>query len=970
MPRKSITLNGFSGGINHQSESSDVRSIGDGKDELQDCKNFLADIPGTITGTIPYSGVVSGIVNLTIQSYAINNDGEQMTAPFDLLLKDSDLYNYMGLFSIGNKVNYSRNTDYQVNPYTGGNLDGSDDDGTFSEQTTGVDIKIGNERDGDWICFAGVDAPHNKIDLRGSKACFFNHNDTSQNKWWNEGYSGSKIAPGETIRQIQDLEGGAGGLGYAGYNLNDDSPDTRFFMCGDTVDEGSEIINWGDTADDATPSLKTAQAVWTCWRNSSTLTNSNVHATTGNSPLDDVDWFGFHKNYTSSPDKDTSVLVFRGGEMYLDSYGDTQDGGFASMSTTTNYGKGFNISGHQIAVDLHVNQPTGIEKIVIVAANMTDQIPTILYDYTPTSYHFKTWEITPSRWAAAGCENGFGRIVFDYEQAFATHTNFDGTAVSILGIAPVFSATTNGPISPNVKGNHIIAIRELSTVKPVEGNWRSSKYRIFHSKIKNGVESLLYEYSGYTSPGSQTATLKIHKPSSGIDQGTDAKGKFYYQELNQLEEAVSDQFYLGEWDFGRGWKSVTESSFTEWDANSQAKTTYQGPPMTSTYNLESGYPDGVEHINARWKHAAVSNRTAYIGNIQQPPDTNTFPHPNGWDNGTILKTVPGSIGGFPDNQFIDLELGEDYITCMKALGDRLIVFTKHKCVVVNVAQDIEFLEDTFKYLGVKNPRQVSEMEGGLAIVNGSGVYYLDVNNQRNPVTVLSDKITPYTTFDNDSSRVIYEPMKKLLWVWTYNGVLAFWSMRTKSWVGYSSGHSAILFDPSSEALSFARPPSSTADYTPNICTVYAKGPDYYFLNYYGTTMNGYRGVITKNSARYDIADIAIRTGLITCGDIGRRKKFNKLYYNVHNPKANEAGEYISLRVAYSLDKGENWTWPTQGGGPSNHGTLLNNGENEITIGESGKHIMFAFAEPAQSGTISSSTRLSDLTLIYREKSIK
>ena len=136
-------------------------------------------------------------------------------------------------------------------------------------------------------------------------------------------------------------------------------------------------------------------------------------------------------------------------------------------------------------------------------------------------------------------------------------------------------------------------------------------------------------------------------------------------------------------------------------------------------------------------------------------------------------------------------------------------------------------------------------------------------------------------------------------------------------------------------------------------------------------MNGYRGVITKNSARYDIADIAIRTGLITCGDIGRRKKFNKLYYNVHNPKASEAGEYISLRVAYSLDKGENWTWPTQGGGPSNHGTLLNNGENVLTIGETGKHIMFNFRHPHGSDNyISSSLRLSDLTLIYREKSIK
>tara|TARA_R110002020_G_scaffold97_4_gene515 strand:+ start:1194 stop:4082 length:2889 start_codon:yes stop_codon:yes gene_type:complete len=962
MPRKSITLNGFTGGINHESESSDVRSIGDGKDELQDCKNFLADIPGTITGTIPYSGIVSGIVSLTIQSYATNNDGEQMTEPFDLLLKDSDLYNYMGLFSIGNKVNYSRNTDYQVNPYTEGTLDGSEDGGNYTFQNDGVDIKLGNVRDGDMIHFAGKDSPYNKIDLRGSKACFYNSEQTDENYWWKEGSGDEYTAPSDIVRVFMD---DVGTIGYAAENI-------QYFNEANAANEESRVVNDGESTDTSTPSLSTTEPTWCAWKASSDSCNKLIRYSSSASPLDDVAFFGFHKNWTSGASTNTAGLIFRGGASYLDDATTSRHGGFAIMSSDVDMGMGWNGQGHQLALEFHMNHPTGIEKVVICAMTRPAQSPIMLYDsfLNTTIYNERIWTITPNMWQAAGCDKGFGRVVLDWDQYTHSHVLFEETAITHVGIFPVYSSAQTGPANPNLKFNYIMAVREFSTIKPVEGNWRNSKYRLFHSKIKNGVESLLYTYDKIALPGAQTATLKIHKPNAAIKEDGVGKGKLYYQELNQGEEAVSDQFYLGEWDYDDGWKSVTEAEFTAWDATFEAKTTFQGPPMTSTYNLESGYPDDVEHINARWKHAAVSNRTAYIGNIQQPPDTNTFPHPNSWDNGTILKTVPGSIGGFPDNQFIDLELGEDFITCMKALGDRLIVFTKHKCVVVNVAQDIEFLEDTFKYLGIKNPRQVSEMEGGLAIVNGSGVYYLDVNNQRNPVTVLSDKITPYTTFDNDSARVIYEPMKKLLWVWRYSDTLAFWSMRTKSWVGYSSGHSAILFNSTSEGLSFARPHGSTSDYTPNICTVYAKGSDYYFLNYYGTTMNGYRGVITKNSARYDIADIAIRTGLITCGDIGRRKKFNKLYYNVHNPKASEAGEYISLRVAYSLDKGENWTWPTQGGGPSNHGTLLNNGENEITIGESGKHIMFAFAEPAQSGTISSSTRLSDLTLIYREKSIK
>lgn len=46
-------------------------------------------------------------------------------------------------------------------------------------------------------------------------------------------------------------------------------------------------------------------------------------------------------------------------------------------------------------------------------------------------------------------------------------------------------------------------------------------------------------------------------------------------------------------------------------------------------------------------------------------------------------------------------------------------------VVINVAQDIEFVEAQFPHLGVGHPRQVCKIGEGLAIVNASGVYLFD-----------------------------------------------------------------------------------------------------------------------------------------------------------------------------------------------------------------------------------------------------
>ena len=62
-----------------------------------------------------------------------------------------------------------------------------------------------------------------------------------------------------------------------------------------------------------------------------------------------------------------------------------------------------------------------------------------------------------------------------------------------------------------------------------------------------------------------------------------------------------------------------------------------------------------------------------------------------WTNGCFDIMHPGHI--------------ELFKAC-KTLGDRLIVFSEKKCILINVGQDIEFIADTFNYLGVRHDRLV------------------------------------------------------------------------------------------------------------------------------------------------------------------------------------------------------------------------------------------------------------------------
>ena len=150
------------------------------------------------------------------------------------------------------------------------------------------------------------------------------------------------------------------------------------------------------------------------------------------------------------------------------------------------------------------------------------------------------------------------------------------------------------------------------------------------------------------------------------------------------------------------------------------------------------------------------------------------------DPDLVLKSAIGKRYGFPNLQYIDLELPNTGITAMAAAGDRLLVFSADMLNIVNVAQDYEFLEASLQGHGIDSKKMVCRVLEGVAFANSTGVYYFDGNN----MNAISDKKMGDVAWSG-AVAVSYLPDEKLICVWyNTNDVLAY-SLVTNEWVSNS-----------------------------------------------------------------------------------------------------------------------------------------------------------------------------------------
>ena len=911
MPKKTWTINGFAGGLNTDSDLSDLRSESGEASEVAELNNLFLDDVGKVHGKIP----IASAAGLTVASQTSGAQG--------LLYHNDQLYNESGVYKIGDDVNWSGLSTYQSIDV--GVAGSGEHDITPEEETIAPDIKFAGVRKtgsaSNWeevILCLGKNSPYNPY---GDGFILpLTDNDTTLD--WAE----------SKVRAVEDDD-------------DNGSPDKTWFAENPIIGD----INPFDSGADETVTEQevhsenysgggydTETNLWDHWiavtsedfalGTDAGATLSNVvdlkGAEADSTDVSNFDHFQqYHSNHGEGDDSNDhrTWLTFRVGTgNFSNQTGEDENGAFGTAMPNQ-------IVGKDLIVDVKLNNSASISelRIVLLGRNDNDTVKTSSFGEEQYS---KVWSIGLGTLLAEGALTDYVRLRLPWASAFYTGSNFDESSINMMFIMPRYSANPNFTTAVNSW-----RVREVAFVPPIqEGVGFTNKYYILsQTRVTDaGIESIPYDIpddggTPGTSAGkitlipSEKAQLTVYKPNISSVVG---KGNIYYQEVTKDGAPLSDRFLLAQWHEDDGVRPATDTTgnYTAWDTSTtpdQVVLEFEDPPVSSTYTLESGYPEGTENIDALWQDAAVVGRTAYIGYVKQPTSAGSF------NTTLILKSAIGKVAGFPNLQYIDVEFGGSGITHMTSIGDRLFVFSAAQMVVINVAQDIEFVEAQFPNLGVAGSAQVSKIGEGLVIVNQSGVYLFDGNSIKDIKSEKNKNIAIHAT-----CAVGYVAKLKYIMVWGWDNDdndVAVYSVKTQSWVGRIND---TLDYPTSEVI----PGNNGVAY-------YARGTSEYVLGDRDTDSGADKSTV-------------LRTGKISMGDIARNKKFYKLYVNTTNA--------TGYTLYWSTTDVASWTSAS---------ASLSDGTNEIKLsGAAGKYIMLKLV-----GTNARPDfELGELSIIYREKSVK
>ena len=268
------------------------------------------------------------------------------------------------------------------------------------------------------------------------------------------------------------------------------------------------------------------------------------------------------------------------------------------------------------------------------------------------------------------------------------------------------------------------------------------------------------------------------------------------------EETIvdKDEKLLFECNWWKGMRIAGSGRWTSWqvaDENSSSTTArcYSGGAArcaeiirdvlpAETFESFHGY-DYNDITSCQYKTAVVANNRVYAGNVILNSNNDDPNQPGKRYPDRIMKTQIGEFDTFVDTPAGILALPSDdgdEIHHIVSFADRLLVYKKNTCYVINIAQEQEFIEMTAKYAGATSPSQVQVTDKGVYWVNSNGFYWY---NGEIIVNILEDlgynwtkridfvsisELTPQFTFENwndlvssnDGEEPIlsYDPTKK------------------------------------------------------------------------------------------------------------------------------------------------------------------------------------------------------------------
>lgn len=1054
MSKKALVLNGFAGGINKDSDATDLPAEGRGKDQVVSLKNMLADRGGKLRMRL-YS----------VASHTYSG-GTTTNGKGDLLIFDDKEYHEQGLYKVGKDVNWSgaisalkptalghtdaqaasigigpsfstkdlysifmgagatnststnplfgnvATTSYKINDYIRVASEGATQNGLFGEGYTRWDsfYGVGNfndiiynvnmtsagnyettsDADGMTEESSGLRIPNNVGHTDGSGDEYFRINASNvtirANAYYNMEFTvsgtfetgddlqislrcGATIIKDFTIeatgKQSVSFSGGSTVTGEVNFLIGRTDTVTATNSNGYFEITGMRLYSYGGGGS-SSASVTKASLIDASGSSMDTYTG----AAYGVDPIEDIAYnTTAGQKITASKqlnDDDNIALVFRVG--YTSLYGSNANG-IAGTS--------LDVTDQDLYIEVNADpggalgSTSDFESLNIIL-NSDDSDYEISEDSGGST---RVYSLSQAELNANGAWRSKGRIKLPESSATHTGGNFDPTNVLIVGVIARVNNSSTG-------WNHsAYDLYELSFATSGALGWTESKVQFLESDTRNNSESLTSSYTTTIEADEKNLlSINIYEPTTA-----GYTGNLYFQTLDD-SDGVSDnaRFLLAKVDKDRGAKKVGATEWTPWSSN-KAVFSFSNIPRESTFELESGYPERTEHVNAIWETAATNGRQVYIGNIHSPGITTQLKFAQGavdnieadinWaaagfsvgdvittsgaanvdNNGTFkitalsgddisLQTEAGG-GVTLTNETVTCNVGvRDTDKILKAPVGKLYGFSDLNFV------DLELGAGTIKVLKTSGDRLLVFSEDTLTVLNIAQDYeYLEATlpgygvDYSRQVTQVEEGVAFVNSsgvffFDgnkinnlsaglldslgfSNASRIGYEPIEKMILVW--KGASA------AEVFGYSLKTNSWV----TEVDAMEIPMTNSVAYKSNM----------YFVD-------NDSNVLQKVSNGTSNRNTEVETGRISCGNLAVQKSFKALYVTVAN-------NTTTFTVDWAVDGG------SYTGSPS---TISGDGRIKIKVNAKGQDIQFKFV-----GTNSNDEfEISDIQLVYRDKKVK
>lgn len=420
------------------------------------------------------------------------------------------------------------------------------------------------------------------------------------------------------------------------------------------------------------------------------------------------------------------------------------------------------------------------------------------YDYTATGFVFTNKSIYLNIWLSAGAFNALqatgvkiriGNTVFPtsttqnscyvfafpsstfssaetwttLECSFNNHTEIEDSDdelnpnnCSDIGIE-VF--TTHDWNSGDKLWGFTHAVSKITIGTPNEGQW-VGKYNFYYNWVfDNSQHSETYKFAGqtnaletkgdilelmpYVKDGSSSGSyLRKFGGSTASSARITGANVFFSKVDNSGVDVDKDKNHLMELDFDRGARTSLFDEFTKFSSTVTAGTKLTGilsvksPSVIDTFSTITSFSEGDKLESINFSTGVMLNRRMYVGNVQiYDQSSQAFKYSD-----RIYKSLPNQPDVFTKNGYVEVAPNDgESITAIATYGDFLLEFKENNMYLINVTQDVEYLEEKYPFAGVKTEGGVCSTKNGVVWVNRYGLFLFNGKEVQNLLTEKIDR---------------------------------------------------------------------------------------------------------------------------------------------------------------------------------------------------------------------------------------